>query len=162
VALSDHAVRGLAQIKAAHREHLQARGGEPTKADLAARTGFTQAQLESLLAVDRTPRSFEEPLGTDGSATATFGEMVVDPGAEAQYDHVLDAMEVKAFAAQLDDRERMVLWGHYGLGRAPQTLSEIGAAMGVTAERVRQIEANALEKLREAAVESGGPGAYYT
>jgi RNA polymerase primary sigma factor len=47
------------------------------------------------------------------------------------------------------------LRGHYGLGQPPQTLSTIGAALGLTAERVRQIEKEALEKLRAAA---GGPG----
>jgi RNA polymerase primary sigma factor len=160
VALSDHAVRGLAQVKSARREHLQAHGVEPTLAELAGTTGFTRAQLDSLLAIDRTPRSFEEPLGADEGSTATVGEMVVDPGAGAEYDHVLDEMEVRDLAERLDERERAVLWGHYGLGRSPQTLSEIGSALGLTAERVRQIEANALEKLRDAAVESGSPGAY--
>jgi RNA polymerase sigma factor (sigma-70 family) len=153
VALSDHAVRGLAQVKAARREHLQAHGAEPTRAELAATTGFTRAQLDSLLAVDRTPRSFEEPLGAD---EATFGEIVPDPGAEKEYDRVLDRMEIQAvreLADRLDERERRILSGHYGLGLPRQTLSEIGADLGLTAERVRQIEVGALEKLRHAAAE---------
>ena len=71
-------------------------------------------------------------------------------------------MEVRDLAGLLDERERAVLWGHYGLGQAPQTLSEIGATLGLTAERVRQIEVEALKKLREAAAEppdAGGQGA---
>ena len=79
VALSDHAVRGLAQVRAARRDHVQAYGAEPTGAQLAAVTGFTRAQLDSLLALDRPPRSLEEPLGADEGTTATFGEMVPDP-----------------------------------------------------------------------------------
>jgi RNA polymerase primary sigma factor len=82
-----------------------------------------------------------------------LGEVIADPGAEVEYEHVLDAMEVRDFASRLDERERTVLWGHYGLGQSPQTLSEIGAGLGLTAERVRQIEAEALEKLREAVAE---------
>jgi RNA polymerase primary sigma factor len=153
-ALSDHAVRGLARVKAAQREHVQAHGAEPTRAELAAATGFTRAQLDSLLAIDRTPRSFEEPLGADEGTDATFGEMVADPGAEKEYEHVLDNMEIQSvrdLADRLDERERTVLRRHYGLGQPPQTLSTIGAGLGVSAERVRQIENEALGKLREAA-----------
>jgi RNA polymerase primary sigma factor len=153
VALSDHAVRGLARVRAARREHLQAFGAEPTSAQLAAATGLTRAQLDSLLALDRPPRSLEEPVYADEGGTATVGETVADPAAEEQYEHVLDQMEVQTLADQLNDRERAVLWGHYGLGRPPQTLSRIGDRMGLTAERVRQIEVEALRKLREAAAE---------
>src|SRR4051794_41237305 len=62
VALSDHAVRGLAQIEAARRGHIEAHGVEPTAAELAAATGSTRSQVDSLLAVDRTPRALEEPV----------------------------------------------------------------------------------------------------
>jgi RNA polymerase sigma factor (sigma-70 family) len=161
VALSDHAVRGLAKIRAARRDHLEANGAEPTNADLAAATGFTPAQLDSLLAVERPPRGFEEPLDAGDDTTATFGEMIADPRAEQAYEHVLDEMQVRDSSDRLDERERRVLWAHYGLGQAPQTLSKIGAGLGLTAERVRQIEAHALEKLREAAAEppkGGGEG----
>jgi RNA polymerase sigma factor (sigma-70 family) len=160
-ALSDHAVRGLARVKAAQRDHRQAFGAEPTTAQLAAATGFTRAQLDSLLAIDRPPRSFEEPLGADEGTTATFGELVADPGAETAYEQVLDDMEIQAvrgLADRLDERERTVLRGHYGLGQPPQTLSRIGAGLGLTAERVRQIEKGALEKLRQAAAQPPGPG----
>jgi RNA polymerase sigma factor (sigma-70 family) len=159
VALSDHAVRGLAQVKAARREHLQAHGAEPTNAQLAAATGFTLTQLDSLLVIDRTPRSFEDPVGADG---ATVGEVVADPGAEDEYEQVLDNMEiqtVRTLTDGLDERERRVLSGHYGLGRPSQTLSEIGGDLGVSAERIRQIEVDALAKLRRAAAEpEGGTG----
>ena len=80
--------------------------------------------------------------------------MVADPDAQSAYDQVLDEMEVLELGGRLDDRERTVLWSHYGLGqRAPETLSTIGAGLGLTAERVRQIEAGALAKLREAAAQ---------
>ena len=153
VALSDHAVRGLARIRAARREHLQTYRAEPTRAELAAATGFTEPQVDSLLAVDRVPRSLERPLGDDDAST--LEETLADPRAEGEYEQVLDRMlihQVPDLAQALDDRERTVLSSHYGFGQPAQTLSEIGHRLGLTAERTRQIEKGALEKLRQAAV----------
>jgi RNA polymerase primary sigma factor len=152
--LSDHAVRALAQIGAARREHLRANRTEPTAAQLSAATGFSRAQVDSLLTVDRVPRSFEEPVRGDESTPATFGETIADPDAESNYEHVLDGMEIEAvrgLADGLDGRERTVLWRHYGLGQPPQTLTRIGFDLGLSAERIRQIEEQALKKLRAAA-----------
>jgi RNA polymerase primary sigma factor len=156
-ALSDHAVRALAQIRGARREHLRAHGTDPTASQLSAATGFSQAQVDSLLAVDQVPRSFEEPMGSDESTPATFGETIADPDAEAEYEQVLDGMEievVRGLADGLDERERIVLWRHYGLGQPPQTLTRIGSDLGLSAERIRQIEVQALGKLREAATQA--------
>ena len=152
VALTDHAVRGLAQIRAARREYIDAHACEPTAAELAVATGFTRAQVDSLLAVERTPRAWDEPVGKDATGdSTTLGETLADPDAEDEYGHVLDEIAVRDLARELDERERMVLWRHYGLGSPPQTLTQIGASLGLTAERIRQIEAGALQKLREAA-----------
>ena len=155
-ALSDHAVRALAQIRAARREHTRAHGAEPTAAQLCAATGLSRMQLDSLLAVDRVPRSLEEPIGADESAPGMFGETIADPNAETGYEQVLDGMEIEAvrsLAHGLDERERTVLWRHYGFGQSPQTLTRIGSDLGLSAERIRQIEAEALEKLRHAAAQ---------
>jgi RNA polymerase primary sigma factor len=156
VALSDHAVRCLAQVKDARRDHVQAHAAEPTRAQLAEATGFSRAQLDNLLATDLMPRSFEEPVDAGEAGSATFGDMVADPAAERQYEQVLDRLEmqgVRELTDRLDERERTVLRDHYGLGRPAQTLSAIGARLGLTAERARQIEVDALAKLREAAAE---------
>lgn len=152
VALSDRAVKALAQIRTARSEHLRAHGTEPTEADLSSATGLTRAQLESLRATQRTPRGLEEPLSAD-DGMVTVGDMVVDPVAEQAYEDVLDEIEideVHTLAEDLDERERSVLRAHYGLGQPAQTLNQIGGALGLTAERARQIEAGALAKLREA------------
>jgi RNA polymerase sigma factor (sigma-70 family) len=154
VALSDHAMRALSQIRAARRDLLQVRGAEPTNAELAAATGMTEPQLEGFLAVERRAPRFGDRLGADEDAA--FGEAIVDLAAEQEYEHVLDRLEleeVRGLVDELDERERMVLSGHFGLGRPAQTLAEIGSVLGLTAERVRQIEANALKKLRTAVAE---------
>jgi RNA polymerase sigma factor (sigma-70 family) len=155
VALSDHAARGLAKVKAARRWHQQTSGAEPSRAELVAATGLRGEQIDELLAIERTPRSFDEPMGAGGDgAPMEFGDTVPDPEAEREYDQVLDRLEIRAvrdLADELDQRERTVLMEHYGLGQPARTLAEIGTQIGVTAERTRQIEQGALEKLRAAA-----------
>jgi RNA polymerase primary sigma factor len=157
VVLSDHAVRGLAQIRATRREHLAAHAAEPTTDELAAATGFTRVQLDSLLAVERTPLRLDELLDPDeGEGQTTLADTIADREAEDEYQHVLDEMEVRDFASHLDKREHTVLWCHYGLDGTAQTLHQIGASLGISAERVRQIEAEALKKLRDAAAQPPG------
>jgi RNA polymerase primary sigma factor len=149
VALSDRAVRALALVRVARREHLQAHGSEPTDDELSRATGLTRAHVESLQATERRPRALEELLGeADG---ATVGDALPDPASERHYEQVLDRMElgeVRDLADELDERARSVVRAHYGLGQPARTLSEIGTGLGVTAERARQIEVEALRQLR--------------
>lgn len=159
VALSDRAVRGLARIKAARHQHLQAHGTEPTAEELTRATGLTPAQLESLRATERTPRAIEEQLSAETGATV--GDTIADPRAEQAYELVLDEIEIRMvrdLADRLDERERAVIRAHYGLGGPAQTLNEIGGALGLTAERARQIEVGALKRLREALAQTARSG----
>ncbi len=152
VSLSDRAVRALAQVRIARREYVQAHGAEPTDKELSRATGLTRAQIESLQATERRPRALEERLAGDAGTAATVGDTIVDAGAESQYEQVLDRIEireVRSLADRLDEPERGILRAHYGLGQPAQTLGQIGATLGLTAERARQIEVGALRKLRE-------------
>ena len=161
VALSDRAVRELAEIRRTRSEHLQIHGVEPNADELSRATGLTRAQLERLQATERAPRSMQEQLSDKDQAAATIGDTIIDPTAEHAYQDVLDAFEirhVRDLTEQLDERERMVIRAHYGLGQHAQTLSEIGAGLGLTAERARQIEAGALSKLRAALSRSAPSG----
>ena len=161
VALSDRAVRELARLRRARSEHLQMHGVEPTADELSRATGLTPAQLEPLQASELRPRSTQEQLTDAHGATATVGDTIVDPAAEQAYQQVLDAFEirdVRDLTEELDERERIVIRAHYGLGQEAQTLSEIGAGLGLTAERARQIEAGALSKLRAALSQSAPVG----
>jgi RNA polymerase primary sigma factor len=99
------------------------------------------------------PRGIDDRLSADDASSPTVGETLVDPVAEQAYDKVLDELEIQNvydLTDDLDERERAVIRSHYGLGQEPQTLGEIGAGLGLSAERARQIEAGALTKLRQA------------
>jgi RNA polymerase sigma factor (sigma-70 family) len=151
VALSDRAVRSLAAIRTARNEHLQGHGAEPSTADLSAATGLDRCQIDYLLGVERRPHSLDEPVTTDRGRTARVDRALADPHAEQAYDRVLDQIvlgEVRNLAQKLDGREHSVIHAHYGLDRPAQTLTQIGGALGVSAERARQIEKTALGKLR--------------
>jgi RNA polymerase sigma factor (sigma-70 family) len=151
VALSDRAARDLAQMRTARDEHLQRHGTEPGIDSLSAATGLTPAQIERLRATERMPRTLDDRV-SDASG-ASVGETIVDPVAEQAYEKVLDELEIRGLldlTEELEERERTVIRSHYGLGQEQRTLNEIGAGLGLTAERARQIEAAALAKLRQA------------
>jgi RNA polymerase sigma factor (sigma-70 family) len=154
VVLSDRAQRALAQVREARREHVREHGREPSTAELAAASGFSREQLESIVAAERAPHLLSEPLQAGDGTGGTLVELVADPVSEDEYERVieqLDTEQVRGLTDALDDREREILYEHYGVGRPAQTFREIGARLGLSAERIRQIEEQALEKLRAAA-----------
>ncbi|MEA2247010.1 MAG: polymerase primary sigma factor [Solirubrobacteraceae bacterium] len=152
VVLSDRAVRQLARIKDAQREFMQAHGKEPTAGELATETGVARDQIERLIAAERKPRALEEPINGDEGVVGSFGDLLADPRAEDAYDGVpwrLEIDELPGMLGVLSEREQLVLRGRYGLGgREERTLRELASTLGVSAERVRQIEQAALDKLR--------------
>jgi len=156
VVLSDRALRHLARLKQAHRDVVQQTGREPTRDELAARTGLTLEQVDDLLATERAPRSLEEPFSGAEDDIGTFGALLADPLAEDEYELVLDAVqgdELRALLAGLSDRERDVLRARYGIddGGDELSLRAVGDRLGLSGERVRQIERRALSKLAAAA-----------
>jgi RNA polymerase primary sigma factor len=128
---------------------------EITTAYNARRTGgpITAAKVRATLMAIQSPLSLELPLGDDGEGT--FGEVLEDrtghleqPPAAAEA-HVCHAEVATVLADTLTTREIWVLQMRFGLGGQPQQpLEQVGATLGVTRERVRQIEVEALGKLR--------------
>jgi RNA polymerase primary sigma factor len=154
VVLSDRALRQLAQIKSFHHARVQSQGREPTLQELAAGTSLTLEQVTNLVAADQPARGLEEQRpGVDGDV-GTFGDLVADPLAEDAYERVVadaEIDELRSLLAELSERENMVLRARYGLDGPPETLHQIAGRIGVSSERVRQIEQRALGKLRTAA-----------
>jgi RNA polymerase sigma factor (sigma-70 family) len=101
------------------------------------------------------PRSTDEAITIEDGVAGTFGELLADPLAEGEYERVLNEIEEQELVtllARLSERERSIVSARYGLdGEEEQTLGEIGDRLGVSAERVRQLEQRALGKLAAAA-----------
>jgi RNA polymerase sigma factor (sigma-70 family) len=154
IVLSDRALRELATVKRAGSEYSQSHGRDASIRELSLETGICRRHIESLLAIDRPARGLEQPLRGEDGATGTLLELIEDPSAEDEFDRVVERFETRLLADlsdRLGKREREIVSEHYGLGRPAQTLREIGGRLDLSAERVRQIEEGAFEKLRAAA-----------
>jgi RNA polymerase sigma factor (sigma-70 family) len=148
--LSDRAFRQLADIGYARREHEQANRSSPSAVELAARTGYSREQIDSLMCVALPQRSLDEPLARDGDAAGTVGSSLADAAAEDRFEEVDRQSEREALRSRPNDlceRERDVLRARYGFDGRARTLREIGSELGLSAERVRQIQQVALTKL---------------
>ena len=159
VVLSDRALRQLSRVRGARRTFLAAHGREPDLRELADASELTVEQLQRLTAADRQPRSLEEPVHELSDGAATFGDLLSDPRAEQAYEDLATQSEASQLPRLLDhasERERMVIEARFGLAGPERTLRELGQSIGISAERVRQIEETALEKMRRRAAFSPG------
>ena len=147
--LSDRALRNLSRLKQLHHEELQRSGREPTRSELAERSGLEPDHIDDLVATE-AGRSLDEPLhGIDGEL-GTFGDLLVDPLADQDYERVLGSIEIEALhslLSGLSERERHVLALRYGLDGDELSLRQVGERLGLSGERVRQLEQRALAKL---------------
>jgi RNA polymerase primary sigma factor len=148
--LSDRASRQLARVRTARRAHQQAYRGDASTSDLSADTGLPSEQVDMLIAAEHAARSLQEPQGADEDG-GVLGDTLADAGAEQAYERATDRCAAEQLPALLDvltGREQAVLTSRFGLGKSERTLRQIGTELGVSAERVRQVEHEALEKLR--------------
>jgi RNA polymerase sigma factor (sigma-70 family) len=155
VVLSDRALRQLARVKDARRVYVQRLGKDPSHEELAECTELAVEQVQRLIAIDRTPRGLEEPLGNGSDDGAgTVGDTVADPTGEDEYERAIGRIaseQVSGLPETLSERERAIVCARYGIGCDAKTLREIADGLGLSAERVRQVEERALTKLRTAA-----------
>jgi len=146
-----HQVGTLAAVERVRGELSVASGREPTVEEIAAVLGVTPEETASLRAVSRHPISLHEPLGGDGERA--LEDFLDDPDAtnpgHAVDQHLLRE-RIGEVLRSLTPREREVIELRFGLRDGqPRTLEEVARAYGITRERIRQIEARGLLKLRQ-------------
>ena len=150
IRLPVHIVEKIGRLRALLPRLEQELGHAPTSEDLSRALGMPAERVTELLLAGRATMSLEAPLGENEDGL--LADVVPDRSAEEPSevtDRRLLRSEVLRLLAELSPRERCILELRYGLGaRDPLTLQEIGAEIGLTRERVRQIEGEALEKLR--------------
>ena len=125
-------------------------GRDPTNKEIAEKIGLPVEKVDKVLHMYREPISLETPIGDEDSR---FGDFIEDKGANSPIEDVINLRlteEVEKVLATLTPREEKILRMRFGIGeRSDHTLEEVGKVFGVTRERIRQIEAKALKKLRQ-------------
>jgi RNA polymerase sigma factor (sigma-70 family) len=152
--LPPKALRQLSQLKSEHQRIYQSEHRSAGLAELAERTNVDLDQAQALSVADARVRSLDEPIEGGETELGALGDLLEDPlGADA-YEQVVDTIageQLRALLSRLTDREREVVRARFGFDSEPQRLVDIAEQLGLSAERVRQIEERALAKLRQAA-----------
>ncbi|MGZ3416339.1 MAG: RNA polymerase sigma factor RpoD [Polyangiales bacterium] len=145
-----HMAETINKMVRAARRLTQELGREPTPEDLAQEMDLPVQKVRSILAVAKDTISLETPVGSEGDAS--LGDFIEDRSVLSPGDLVIEsqlAEETRRVLASLTPREEQVLRMRYGLDeKSDHTLEEVGQVFGVTRERIRQIEAKAITKLR--------------
>ncbi|MGH3327421.1 MAG: RNA polymerase sigma factor [Streptomycetales bacterium] len=145
-----HVVEVINRVVRAQRVLLQEQGAEPNAADIAARLDLAPERVLEVLKLAQEPASLHAPVGD--AEDAALGDLIEDADAVPPLESaalVLLREHLDALLETLGEREKRLVQMRYGLSDGePRTLEEIGHVFGVTRERVRQIEAKTLAKLR--------------
>jgi RNA polymerase primary sigma factor len=145
-----HVVEREQKVSRAERELTASMGHAPTDEEIATQSKLPLAQVLEVRAAARAVASTDAPIGTDGDSS--LGDMFAaqGPSTEDEADATLRDDAVRRAVSKLPGRERDVIALRFGLvGEGPTSLEQIGKQLGLTRERVRQIEAQALRRLAE-------------
>jgi RNA polymerase primary sigma factor len=146
-----HMVEKLNNVVHVERQLVQKLGREPRPDEIAQELRCTSREVRDVLRMSQLPISLEKPIGEDEDSA--LGDFVQDETAESPFESATVIMQKENVCRALNalpERERQVIEMRYGLlGGRPRTLEEVGAAFGVTRERIRQIENNTLRKLQK-------------
>ena len=157
IRLPVHAGDTLSRLQKARVRLETSLGRPPTLSELAADLEMPEAKVTETLRFAADTLSLSTPLREDGDAE--LGDMVEDRGAESPFDAAAISLlpdEIGRLLSPLDEREREILRLRFGLDRGePRTLEEVGEHFNLTRERIRQIEARAMSKLRHPSADTG-------
>ncbi len=158
IRLPAHISESISRVSKAGQEILQRTGKPATPEDIATATGLEVQRVRDILKSTQTPISLETAIGDEGDET-TLGDFIRDEQAVSPEEAAGRSMlrqEIRDTLSEvLTPREQMVLQLRFGLGNGHQyPLEKVGEQLGVTRERVRQIETEALRKLRSPALAS--------
>ena len=158
VRLPAHITEALTRVRKAAVSLAGAVSEKPSTAELGEAVGMTAERVRKLLAASREVRSFDAEVTTSGkrssSRPTTLAELVAAQShqEDEEFDGQFLYADLNAVMNTLEPRERNVLRMHFGLATAgsesPHTLADVGTTYGITRERIRQIEDQALRKLR--------------
>src|SRR5215467_1444893 len=150
IRLPVHVLEMLSKLSRVERDMHQRLGREPTPEELAVELDRTPDQIEELLRTSRQPISLDSTIGEDGETS--IGDLIEDtdsPEASELVDRQLMADQLRRALGVLSAREEKIMAMRFGLyDGTPRTLDEIGKHLGLTRERIRQLEKESLSKLR--------------
>ena len=159
IRLPVHVVDKVAHIRRAEVKLREALDRDPTDEELAHELDLDPRRIRQYRQASKAPVSLDAPIGDDASERVS--EIVADPNAAAPFDRLVqetDTQLVREVLGTLDQRENKILTLRFGLEDGQErTLEEVGARLGVTRERIRQIQEQALKKLREKMEERDRP-----
>ena len=147
-----HMVETINKITRIQRQFVQEKGREPTAEEIAEKLDgtLTPERVREIQKIALDPVSLETPIGEEDDSH--LGDFIEDKDAVSPSDYTTKSLlkdELRTVMKELTDREERVLRLRYGLDDdRPRTLEEVGKEFGVTRERIRQIEAKAIRKLR--------------
>jgi len=145
-----HAVETMNKLNRVQRELVQKSGREPTVAEIAAALGVTPGKVREIQKTAQEPVSLETPVGDEDDSE--LGDFIEDIDADQPLEVVFRQIRSEELFRVLDSlpaRDRKVLELRFGLkGERPRTLEEVGDRFGVTRERIRQVEAKTLNRLK--------------
>ncbi|MGA7216574.1 MAG: RNA polymerase sigma factor RpoD/SigA [Terrimicrobiaceae bacterium] len=152
IRLPIHLIEKIGKMRRVSSQMTEELGREPTDEELADEIGFSSSKVTALKIAALRPASLDQPV-QDGESFQ-IGDIVGDEESENPFESLRDKdtlEEIAEVLILLDDRERMIINSRFGLdGHEPKTLEEIGRKLGVTRERVRQLQNVALNRLRGA------------
>ena len=145
-----HMVENINKVNRASRDLMQELGRDPNPEEIAARIHMTPERVREIQKISREPVSMETPVGDEEDSS--LGDFIRDETTPVPADEAARVMlkeQIREILNDLSDREQQVLRLRYGLDdNRSRTLEEVGKQMNVTRERIRQIEAKALRKLK--------------